>query len=62
MRMFRIKIDVKTLKNKMEQSRCNLGEFGELAKGALIYDKIYKKSQYFSKGENKNESKQKEGK
>jgi len=49
MRMFRIKIDVKTLKNKMEQSRCNLGEFGELAKSALIYDKIYKKSQYFSK-------------
>lgn len=49
MRVFGNRMDSSSFKG--EKSRCNPQEFGELREGALICDKIYKKSQVFGKWE-----------
>lgn len=44
LRFVRIKLDLKSIK-LAEYNKAKVEEFGELAQGALICDKIYKKSQ-----------------
>jgi hypothetical protein len=44
MRLLRVRVDLKSAKLS-EEGRCRLEEFGELGEGALICDRIFKKSQ-----------------
>lgn len=51
MRLLRHRMDVNNMKLEEYKGRASLEEFGQLGEGALICDKIFKKSQVFGKWE-----------